>query len=208
MTNEKEKSVSELLLPSREFFQCKIEEAIDIRQIKMDQVIKSYLVDLLEHYLDIRNLYQEEDEKGRKKVTTLAETFLLALNQERNIKIGQLKKLGDRALYISGFFGDSLRRKIIDLDYYVDMGGAAYGALSRSVEEESFSEVYREFSERFVDFMDVLAYISQETQIQDNKSLIHLYDRYLRTGSELAKDKLVELGLLNSSVEQKKINQQ
>ena len=208
MTSIKMNQTPEILLSSRDFFKNQVDVAVEVRRLKVDHLVKSYLVDLLEYYLDIRNLYQEEDEKGRKKPVTLAETFLTALNQEKNVKIEQLKKLGDRALYISGFFGDSLRRKIVDLDYYVDMGGTAYSVLSKSLQDSSFSMVYRDFSQRFVDYMDILSYISQESQLQDNKSLIHLYDRYLRTGSEMAKDRLLELGLLNSALQKKKIHNQ
>ena len=38
-----------------------------------------------------------------------------------------LKKLGDYALYISGYFSDSLQGKAVDVDYYIAMGSNAYG---------------------------------------------------------------------------------
>ena len=36
-----------------------------------------------------------------------------------------LKQIGDVSLFISGFFSDSLRRKLVDVDYYVSIGGGA-----------------------------------------------------------------------------------
>ena len=46
-------------------------------------------------------------------------------------RVRQLKDVGDTSLYVSGFFADSLQRKLVDVDYYIQMGGAAYGELAR-----------------------------------------------------------------------------
>ena len=37
-------------------------------------------------------------------------------------------QIGDVSLFTSGFFADSLRGKLVDVDYYVNIGGAAYNA--------------------------------------------------------------------------------
>ncbi|MNL70447.1 hypothetical protein D3C87_1954520 [compost metagenome] len=47
-----------------------------------------------------------------------------------------------------------------------------------------------------MDFVDVLTFISHQSLIKSDQSILRLYDRYLRTGSELAKDKLIEAGVL------------
>ena len=60
----------------------------------------------------------------------------MAQNSEPIVRFELLKKLGDRSLYISGFFADSLQRKVVDVDYYAEMGGVAYGALADSAVEE------------------------------------------------------------------------
>ena len=43
----------------------------------------------------------------------------------------QLREIGDTSLYVSGFWGDSLEETAIDVDYYIEMGGIAYGELAR-----------------------------------------------------------------------------
>ena len=106
-----------------------------------------------------------------------------------------LKKLGETSLYISGFFGDSLQRKLVDLDYYVNMGGTAYAALSGCVSENPSSKVFKEISEKFVMFVDVLGYISGKATGGSNQSILRLYEKYMRTGSELARDQILEKGL-------------
>ena len=155
---------------------------------------------MLQFYLDAKNLFDEEktDESGRKKPQTLAELFLTAHQSEHSQKVGLLKKLADKSLYISGFFSDSLQRKIIDVDYYVDMGGAAFASLADCTKEDTRAHTYNIFSRRFGDFVDVLSVLSQKSQLQSNQNILRIYDRYLKTGSDLDRAKLIEMGLLTS----------
>jgi hypothetical protein len=139
----------------------------------------------------------------------LAELFLKAQNESSStLRIDLLKKLGDTSLYISGFFGDSLNRKLVDIDYYADMGGVAYGSLSKEIADQSLAEVYDCFSTRFIEFVDVLTYMSQKTQVQTDQDLLRLYDRYLATGSKLAEEQLLEKGVLNSELRKTKSKKQ
>ena len=165
--SEKDKSLEvkpNLLVSSREFFFEMVESGLSKRNVRTPPAVQSYLVNLLEYYLDARNLFDEPtDEVGNRRPTTLAEMFLTAANSQATEKQDLLKKLGDRSLYISGFFGDSLSRKLIDIDYYAEMGGAAYASLASTAKEDTTAQVYRTFSTRFIEFVDVLSYISQQS---------------------------------------------
>lgn len=189
-----------LLASPQQYFSEMVEAGLSKRQIQAPQSAKVYLVGILEYYLDAKNLFTYPD--------TLAEAFLLASTAPAFEKIDLLKKLGDRSLYISGFFGDSLNRKTVDLDYYAGMGGAAYASLAETVKEEDLSGVYRIFSERFLDFVEVLTFISNQSFVNTDQGLLRLYDRYLRTGSNIAKDKLLELGVLTLPKDQAKLSRQ
>jgi hypothetical protein len=189
-----------IITSPREYFSEVVETGLIKRNIKATPAVQIYLVGLLEYYLDARNLFEKPD--------TLAETYLLANNSSPAEKVELLKKLGDKSLYVSGFFGDSLSRKLVDIDYYAGMGGAAYASLADCVREDATAQVYRIFSQRFFDFVEVLTYISQQTSIHTDEGLLRLYDRYMRTGSELAKEKLLELGVLTLPSDQAKLSQQ
>ncbi|WP_246845191.1 hypothetical protein [Bdellovibrio sp. NC01] len=173
-------------------------------------MVESYLVNLLNHYLDARNLFDSAyaNEAGQKNPQTLAEMFLTAQNAEASAKIEMLRKLGDKALYISGFFGDSLHRKVVDVDYYADIGGAAYASLAHVTREDTMAKVYSTFSHRFLDFVDVLTYISHHSFVKSDQSILRLYDRYMRTGSELAREKLEEMGVVPLPHDQVKLGKQ
>src|SRR5688572_22206138 len=163
--------MSQLLFESpRTFFVDQVDSATKKLRFEPLPLSRQYLVDLLEHYMFSSNLLDKRE--------TLAELYLKAQNSPAPIRSDMLKKLGDSSLYISGFFGDSLNRKLVDIDYYVDMGGVAYGHLSHSAADENIGRVYGEFSKRFAEFVDVLTCISQDALIQTNGDLLKLYDRY------------------------------
>ena len=60
----------------------------------------------------------------------LAEAAATDDAQERNLV---LQRVGDTSLFVAGFLGDGFARKLVDVDYYIDIGGAAYGSLSANV---------------------------------------------------------------------------
>jgi len=198
-------SPGSLLLDSpRSFFNERVEGAMKRLKLQTLPASRTYLVDLLEHYVFSANLFPKDDETGKAKRETLAEMWLKAQNAPSPLRVEMLKKLGDSSLYISGFFGDSLNRKIVDIDYYVDMGGVAYRALAATAADEHRSQMYGEFSARFPEFVDVLTFISQESLVQTNGDLLRLYDRYMATGSRLAEEQLVEKGLLVADLQKTK----
>lgn len=198
-----------ILMSPKQYFSEMVDHGLEKKKLKALPAVKSYLVQLLEYYLDASRLYETEtDEMGNKNPTTLAELFLKASNSENNEKKELLKKLGDKSLYISGFFGNSLEKKLVDIDYYAGMGCVAYENLSYVIKEDTQSKVYKIFAKQFLDFVDVLSYISEKSLNQSEQNILRLYDRYLRTGSEVAKDKLIEMGVVTLSKDQIKLIRQ
>lgn len=201
---------TDLLVSPGEFFKDLVRQGFAQRKLQTYPMVESYLVDLLQYYLESRNLFDTEfDESGKKNPTTLAEMYLYAnTTEDLTLKSELLKKLGDRSLYMSGFFGDSLNRKVVDVDYYVSMGGVAFAALAAQARQDTTARVYSTISKRFIDFVDVLTHISHNSFVKSNESILRLYDRYLTTGSELAREKLAEMGVLPLGQDQAKQGRQ
>ncbi len=189
------------ILNPENFFREEVAKALQQCGIEAIPMISEYLVGLLQFYMDINNLYEEGDPKngGKKLDKTLAERFFMAHSSTPHIKKDLLKRLGDSSLYISGFFGDSLKRKVVDIDYYASIGGLAYGSLAAQTHEDTIARVYDEFANRFLNYVDVLTVISQQASIQPKEDILRLYDKYIATGSNLAKEQLIEMGMLNVS---------
>jgi hypothetical protein len=110
-----------------------------------------------------------------------------------------LRQVGDLSLFVSGFFSDSLRRSLVDVDYYVSLGGYAYGSLGRDA-GDPLAEAFEELSEKFASFVDVLSEVSERSALTSTSDVMRLYERWVRTGSRLAGELLIERGLLPNPV--------
>lgn len=197
-----------IYVSAKEFFREVVVDACAQRKLKTFPLVQGYLTSLLEYYISTDRLFDEEKQDGKKDRKTLAELYLTATNCESGVRLDLLKKLGDTSLYVSGFFGESLTRKLVDVDYYANMGELAYGSLSNFVKEDTYRAVYNDFSLRFMEYVDVLTFISQKMMIQSNENLLRLYDHYIRTGSELAKETLLEKGIAVTPPDKKISNEQ
>jgi hypothetical protein len=94
-----------------------------------------------------------------------------------------LRQIGDQALFVVGFFGDSLQRRFVDVSYYVAIGGHAYRRLAQ-MECDAFSDVFGELSD-----------ISDRTMPATNQHVLRIYERWLQTGSRRDLARLAERGL-------------
>ncbi len=177
-----------------EYFKELVDGALSHQGFATQELTAYYVVQLLASFLQRRFITVEED------ATPLALRLGSALDSGGTRQRTSLKEIGDVALFVSGFFSDSLSRKLVDVDYYVSIGGRAYRALSR-VESDMFSPVYAELGEKFVGFVDVLTEVSERTSCSSNADLLRLYEKWLKTGSRRSGQLLVERGVVpNASV--------
>jgi hypothetical protein len=178
-----------------EYFKELIESALARQHVRAGEFTSYYLVNLLCQFVrpDARNPFAEDEEP-------LAIRLTRALQTGGPEQRARLRSLGDFSLFTSGFFADSLRRKTIDVDYYVSMGEYAYGSLSRN-DEDAFADVFAELARKFVWFMDVLADVSERTAVSSSGDLLRMYEKWLRTGSPRDGQKLVDRGIVpNTSI--------
>jgi hypothetical protein len=106
------------------------------------------------------------------------------------------RHVGDVSLYMAGFFQDSLARKLVDVDYYIDMGGTAYHQVAARVEEQLMRALYQELAEKFGQLVEVLAMVSDKTTPRNSPDLLRMYELWVRTRSERAAKALQEAGIL------------
>jgi hypothetical protein len=187
---------SKIIVSTKGFFKDVVQDALTSRKVETFPMAQDYLVSILENYIKTDNLFDTQTDNGKLTRETLAEMFLKSQSLNGNAKIELLKKLGDVSLYVSGFFGDSFERKVIDVDYYINMGGTAYGTLAQEIRQDTSRRVFNEFSRKFLEFVDVLTLISQKTFVQNDESILRLYEKFLKTGSELARETLEEKGIV------------
>ena len=175
-----------------EWFREMISDALSQRRLQVQEVTEFYLVNLLAGFLEKERLFVEEPD-GTVSVEPLALILLRAIQSDRRARAAQLRRLGDTALFVSGFFGDSLARSRVDVDYYIAMGERAYGALAES--ERGLDALYEELAKRFGDFVDLFAEIAELSDLRSNRGLVRLYERFLQTRSERVAKRLRERGV-------------
>jgi len=107
----------------------------------------------------------------------------------------KLKLTGDVALFVCGFFADSIVRRRVELDYYMRMGDTAYGRAA-GLSPRDAAAVFVELSQKFRRFVDVLNEVSEESALTDAPSILRLYGRWLESGSERSKKLLEREGIL------------
>lgn len=194
-----------VFVTAEEYFKEVVQEASYQKGISTHPQVETYLVHLLKHYVDSRNFHRPIQEDGvEKPPETFAEMYLQAMSAESPKNKELMRIVGDRSLYLTGFFSDSLQKKIVDLEYYFDIGSAAYLNLGHWTKEDTLAFVYLTISKQFMEFVSVFNYISEKSLVQADQNILRLYDRYLRTGSELAREKLQELGVVTLPKEQLK----
>ena len=76
------------------------------------------------------------------------------------------------------------------------MGSSAYSTLAGTIREDSLSVVFNEFASKFLEFVEVLNLISSKAQMQSENNILRLYEMFAKTGSEAAREKLLEKGLI------------
>jgi hypothetical protein len=110
-----------------------------------------------------------------------------------------LQRIGDIALFIAGFFADGLAGKAVDVDYYVYMGGSAYGSLSEEIRGtfrgRAFAPVYRELAAKFQALVDVLNEVADGARENSDVDLLRAYEVWLKTGSRRAEALLRQSGV-------------
>jgi hypothetical protein len=182
--------------PAAEYFRELVEAALARQQLRANELTSYYLVDLLCRFVrpDQRIPYNDDSTQP------LALRLVRALESGGLEQRARLRNLGDFSLFMTGFFSDSLRRQVVDVDYYVTMGEYAYGSLSRR-DPDAYAEVFSDLARNFVPFTDVLADISEQTSTRSSLDVLRLYEKWLRTGSPRDGQRLADRGIIpNASI--------
>ena len=182
----------------QEFFKDSVAEAMEKQGVAADDHTAYYVVNLLTLFARSERLYDRRTEgPGPQPLALqLAEAADTTDTQARNLV---LQRVGDTSLFVAGFFQDGFARKLVDVDYYIDIGGAAYGWLSESVRGtvrgRAFGGVFAELAEKFREFVDVLAEIRDSARAADDHDILRLYEVWLKTRSRRAERLLRSQGI-------------
>ena len=183
----------------RDYFRESIDAAIDNQGVNVDPHAAHYVVNLLTLFSRSEDLYEDHgDSYGIKPLALMmADAADAPTVADRN---DSLQRIGDVALFISGFFADSLAHRLVDLDYYINMGGSAYDSLSEEIRGtfrgRALAGVYKELARKFQIVVDVLNEVRDGAVQSSDIDLLRTYEVWLRTGSKRAAELLKQNGII------------
>jgi len=182
----------------QEHFRETIAAALANQQVDAEEDTVFYLVNLLAHFTKAEHLF-EEDSNGV-HLKPLALLYAQAVQADRlELRLQNLRHLGDIALLISGIFSGYTNRRSVDIDYYIGMGSSAYSYLSENAHScfrvRAFNRIYAELSAKFKTFVDVLDEVGENSHLNSPGDVLRIYEIWAKTGSLRAANKLRRMGL-------------
>jgi hypothetical protein len=183
----------------RDYFRSSMDEVIAQQGVSLDPHAAHYVVNLLTTFSRSDELYEDDGEcYGIRPLALMLADAADADNADKRNSI--LQRIGDVALFISGFFSNSLATRAVDVDYYIHMGGNAYGSLSEEVRGSfrgnTFASIYRELAMKFQVLVDVLNEVSEGAREASEVDLLRTYEVWRKTGSKRAKGILKANGVV------------
>ena len=171
-----------------DYFHAQVCEAAKNAGTELSNDTKLYLTSLL----------VERARADQEHITadTLAEIHGRAASARPGEKARAYRELGDRALYVVGYFPEHCNRRIVSERYYLEMGSAAYYQVDQVFKRwfaDAFGPVFRELSAQFQTCVNIFNAVRDFHREDD---LIVLYNRWLQSGSAELANRLHKKGLL------------
>jgi hypothetical protein len=180
-----------------EFFRDALDQALAHQHVSLDAHTAHYVVSLLTLYS--RTEVSHGDTRPGQRWVSLAE-LLAQAGEARTAaeRDATLQRLGDVSLFVAGFFAHGFERRLIDVDYHIAMGGRAYGTLAVTRVDgprRALCSVFGELARKFQPVVDAIGEISDTARQWSSKDILRLYELWLKTGSNRARELLQQLGV-------------
>ena len=181
-----------------EFFREHLRDAAGRQHLTLGGHTECYLVNLLASYSRTDVLF--DNEGGALRTPLLAALLSRALSSSSGAeRERRLQRLGDVALFWAGFFAHGFARRLVDVDYYVAMGGHAYESLADRAATPgltSIRPVFAELAAKFVAVVDALNELAEQSRPASADDPLRYYEIWQKTGSQRAHDKLRSFGIV------------
>jgi len=177
------------------YFREQVVAAMQRQKVETSAFTEYYLVDLLARWAGGRAVAPGEPGADAAPLSML---YLRALNAASRDRARLLRAMGDTALFVSGFFPESVEGRVGDLRFYRRLGGDAYRRLSRQPDDLGAftASVFSELAARFQELADVLTLVAEASRSSSPLAILRLYERWTQTGSRLAAERLAREGVV------------
>lgn len=132
-----------------------------------------YLSLVLDQFGESKKFFEEKEGRVEQKVLGLK--LLECSQQSHNQKKRSLREIGDTALFVCGYFYDSLNSKMIDAGYYENLGQIAYKSLDNFIPQAyEVPAFFEHLSERFSCLTNLISVISQDVFAHNMSDVAYL----------------------------------
>lgn len=129
-----------------------VKEALSKTHYTLTEDLESYLIFLLIRFTRDSNFVS----------STLALEYLESNNLTGAMQQEQLRDVGDKCLMFAGFYPEQAHRKLVSLDYFVNIGRGAYDQIADiTAPTGNFKGLQQLFSELSVNFVNLLDTLHQ-----------------------------------------------
>src|SRR3984957_13863083 len=179
------------------FFHEGVEDAIKAKRVDATDGATRYLVALLTDYA---HPAEDAGHALDRPLTLLLDEALRSTDAADRFQ--RLRVIGDGVLYGCGFFGDHFEAPGVDAKDPHGLGTRAYGAASSMLkqgQEEGGPDLFGELAYKFEAFVEVVAEVADATIAMgtaSSKGVLHVYERWLKTGSERLAAALTSQGMM------------
>ncbi len=183
------------------FFRRVVDDVRASRRLDTTETATTYVAALLADFSDPRHY---EGSSLERPLTLLLHD---ALRERSPESFERLRRLGDVVLYLSGFFGEHFERRGVTQEYVTQLGAQAYWGARQALswfritpeEPGDTTDLFHELAANFESFrmlVEGVAWGLPGRKGGHQSSLLDLYERWLRTGSELLAEQLGAAGIL------------
>lgn len=182
--NDREQQFVEICKRCDLFFKESLDNAIASQHLYISQEATFYLMGIL--ILGVKKDPHSETE-------SLAEKYLLAQYTEETEKF---RIVGDLSLIVAGIWWQSLLRKLVDVDYYIDLGSHSYQKVSEISSGDTF-DLFEELAQNFRNIVNVLTEATRciSEANMSNGNILRMYEVWLRTHNKFIAEKLISFGI-------------
>lgn len=181
----------------REFFREALHTALGHQHLHVQDHTEHYIVNLLAMFSHTEALFEPDTDRAQLKPLALLLAEAVEATDERQ-RYRALQRMGDVALFVSGFMAGSFSHRPVGIDYHIAMGGRAYGTLANAPchgARRVLAGVFEELARKFQPLVDALNEIGEGAAKHSPRDVLRLYELWHRTGSPRAHRLLLKLGI-------------
>ena len=159
-----------MLITKKGSFKEYISKELELNSPSLSFAVKKYIVELLCFYLSSDKFFEKREGQTKSYESALADLYKKSQISNPQEKLYLFKRMGDLSLYISGFFRPAVKKKLVHISYYEQMGQTAYHFVSCAHKDKP--NVFKELAEKFKSLSQILSFIQKRSERQNKEKYV------------------------------------